>query len=96
MRYSRLTVSPSTVEHSQSATSEKPTQLECIDEINQRLKKALGIVGLTHGAMTRDGPFGKNDVRDAMWAACDELEALRDAFADLTSLLCGSEPRISF
>jgi hypothetical protein len=89
--FSNLTeLSAKAAEHSRSATSEKPTQLECIDEINQRLKKALGIVGLTHGAMTGDGRFGKNDVRDAMWAAYDELEAVRDAFADLTSLLSAS------
>ena len=66
-----------------SETTEKPTKLECIDAIGEHLKKALGIVGLTHGAMTGDGAFGDNDVKDAMWAAYDELESVRDAFADL-------------
>ena len=73
----------------ETETIKNPDQIDALDAMAEHLSKALGIVGTTHAATVSDGHLGEADIKDAMWAAYDELEALRDAFADLQALLPG-------
>ena len=70
-------------------TTQKHAQIDALDAMAEHLSKAMGIVGTIHAAAIGDGPPGDDDIKDATWAAYDELEALRDAFADLKALLPG-------
>jgi hypothetical protein len=63
--------------------TEETSEIDDFEAAQEHLSKAMGIISAVHGAVISDEMLSERTIKDATWAAYDELEELRDAIKSL-------------